>query len=152
MAPAQAFETMHMGFYELSVAPFLGLGLTAAHAAGLAALFGDLLRSGAGATPPGRARLGIALAALGAIGCAVTLAIGFTSAALVLAAATLWLAVTRWVPPVRPDRLPIVVDRKKNHSSSVSATATPIVTRLCGEITAVPTTIGAVSLKSGGNV
>jgi hypothetical protein len=55
--------------------------------------------------------MAVALAALGGGAAAITLGLGHTSAALVLAAATLWLAVTRWVPPVRPDRLPMVIDR-----------------------------------------
>ncbi len=111
LAPAAAFEILHMGYYEVSVGRFVGLGLTAALAAGLTVLLGDALapRSDRTGAPP-RAPLSSALAVVAALGAVGLAAAGLSSPSLVVAAAAVRLATDRVIAPVTRERIPVVID------------------------------------------
>ncbi len=108
--PAAAFEVLHWGYYEVNVARFLGLGLTAGHAAGLAVLLGSVLAEPRAAAPR-RAGVAYAVAGLALASALALLVVGWVSPALVLVAAAVRLGITNWVPPTTTARLPLVIDR-----------------------------------------
>ncbi len=131
LSPSQAFELMHMGYYELSAAGFLGLGLTAGLGAGIVVLVNAELGEGALCTPRRAVPSWLALGA-GVLGVAA-LGVGWTSPGLLMLGCAILFASLRWRPAPAPELAHLEVDRALGATASMLAMVGVALTRLEAE-------------------